>query len=170
MLIQRVANIRDIGFINSTIIYGARKGHYAIDVDNAAMIRAMKMEIQSIINCGLLSDGRRASASVHTLGDVRIGITILCETEPGEDGYEIYAMSVSKQYQNQGYGGRILDVVLANLNVADVYARCLPESRVMKGLLESRGFGLLAVDGNYEVYTNRIFSRSDSSESLVLSR
>ena len=64
---------------------------------------------RAVIARGSLLDQRRASASVYSLNSKRIAALITSEAEPGSGCVEIYALSVVKKYQNQGYGSLILN-------------------------------------------------------------
>jgi len=169
MLVERVANITDNSFINSCVLYGARKGHYSFNAENPEMVAAMKAEIHSVLSSGLLSDQRRAMASIFTMDGIRIGMLIMCEVAPNTMGYEIYAMSVAKKHQHKGYGGLILDRVMQLFLYDEVHARCLPVSMAMKKLLTSRGFVLHSEDGEYETYIKGGFQCGDVAEPMALS-
>ena len=151
MLEEYIADISDLHFICSCILYGARKGHYSIDVDNRVVVRSMREEIQSVINHQLLLDGRYARATVFSVDHKRIAVVIISEASPGDSCYELYAMSVIHSHQNQGYGGRILDIVLNRFLYLDICARCLPASYRMSRLLERRGFEYHAMDKGFKV-------------------
>lgn len=169
MLVERVANITDLSFINNCILHGARKGHYSFNAEKPEMVAAMKREMQSVLTDGLLSDQRRAMASIFTLGNTRVGMLIMCEVAPNAMGYEIYALSVAKKHQRKGYGGQILDHVIKHFLYDDVYVGCLPVSETMKKLLKSRGFVFHADDGEYEIYIKDGFNCCDVAEPLALS-
>lgn len=137
----RVANITDLNFICSCILYGARKGHYSIDVGNRAVVNCMNEEVQSVISSQKLLDDRQAQATVYLVDNIRIALVIISEASPGNSScYEIYAMSVIKSHQNKGYGAQILDSVLDRFLYLDICARCLPASDIMSELLIRRGF------------------------------
>jgi len=161
MLVERTANITDLNFIYGCILYGARKGHYSFDAENPEVVTAMKKEIQSVVSRGLLSDNRYALASVFLVDNKRIATMILCEAAPDESRYEIYALSVAKQFQHKGYGSQILDSTLSRLLYVDVYARCAPSSDAMKKLLTCRGFKLHAIDNGYGVLKRDAIDRSE---------
>jgi GNAT superfamily N-acetyltransferase len=169
MLVERVANLTDLGFINSCILYGARKGHYSFDAENPRMVAAMKREVQSVLSGGPLLDTRNAMTTIFTMQDVRVGMLIMCELAPNATGYEIYALSVAKNHQGKGYGCQILDSIKNRYLYDDVHARCLPVSEKMKKLLKSRGFVYLNEDGEYETYVKYGFNCHDMAEPLVLS-
>ncbi|MCG6939271.1 MAG: GNAT family N-acetyltransferase [Gammaproteobacteria bacterium] len=152
MLVERSAKLTDLGFINSCILYGARKGHYSFNAENPEMVKAMKSETRSVISDGLLSDKRRASASVFTLQHDRVGMLIMCEAMPDSRAYEIYALSVAKNHQHKGFGRQILDRLLEHFIYHDVHARCMPVSETMKKLLQCRGFVFYSEDGGFETY------------------
>ncbi|MDH5767309.1 MAG: GNAT family N-acetyltransferase [Gammaproteobacteria bacterium] len=168
MLVERAANITDIEFINSCILYGARKGHYSFDAENPDMVKAMKRESRSVIVDGFLHDKRRATATIFTLENNRIGTLIMCEVAPNAMGYEIYAMSVAKKHQRKGYGGQMLDSVTRNFLYDNVLARCLPVSEVMKKLLKSRGFVFHGEDGEYDTYVKTGFDCRITEEPMAL--
>lgn len=167
MLVERMANMADNSFMNSCILYGARKGHYAFDAENTEVVRAMKMEMQSVISNGLLADNRHATASVYTLQNSRVGVSIICEALPGSMAVEIYALSVANRFQRSGFGGQMLDHVLRNYLYHDVIARCLPLSETMKQLLIRRGFVLHRAEGDFETYIKHGFDCCDAVQPMV---
>ena len=140
MLEERLANITNLHFINSCILYGARKGHYSIDAENQTIVKCMKEEIMSVIKNKKLLDNRHAQATIYSLDNIRIALVIISEASPGSSCYEIYAMSVLNSHQNKGYGTQILDSVLDRFLYMDICARCLPASHRMSRLLIQRGF------------------------------
>ncbi len=151
MLEERIANITDLHFICGCILYGGRKGHYSVDVENMDIVKGMKREMQSVINSQKLLDKRHAQATIYTIGGKRIAVVIISEASPGDSCYEIYAMSVIKSYQNKGYGLQILDSVLNRFVYLDICARCLPASGRMSRLLSKRGFEFHSMDKAYTV-------------------
>jgi len=140
VLEERVANLTDLHFICSCILYGARKDHYSIDVENQAIVKCMKKEIQSVISNQKLLDNRQAQATIYLVDNIRVALVIISEASPGDSCYELYAMSVIKSHQNKGYGTQILDIVLDRFLYLDICARCLPASNRMSRLLMQRGF------------------------------
>ncbi len=140
MIEERIANLTDLDFISSCILYGARKGHYSIDGENQALVKCMKNELRSIITDQKLADTRYAQATIYSVEGKRIAIVIISEASPGDSCYEIYAMSVIGSHQNKGYGSQILDSVLNRFLYLDICARCLPASDRMIQILVQRGF------------------------------
>jgi hypothetical protein len=151
MLEEYIADISDLHFICSCILYGARKGHYSIDTDNKAIVKCMREEMQSVINNKTLLDGRYAQATIFSVDKKRIAVVIISEASPGDSCYELYAMSVIHSDQNKGYGARILDLVLNRFLYLDICARCLPASYRMSRLLERRGFQYHTMDKGFKV-------------------
>lgn len=140
MLEERIANITDLCFISSCILYGARRGSYSIDAEDQAVVKCMKNELRSIITDNKLSDSRHAQATIYSVENKRIAFVIISEASPGESCYEIYALSVKNSYQDKGYGSQILDSVLSRFLYLDICARCLPASDKMIHILIRRGF------------------------------
>mgnify|MGYP001825369111 CR=1 FL=1 len=140
LLEERIANITDFNFICSCILYGARKGHYSIEVGNKAVVKCMKEEVQSVISNQQLLDSRHAQATIYLVDNRRIALAIISEASPGDSCFEIYALSVIKSHQNKGYGAQIIDSVLERFLYLDICARCLPASISMSRLLIKRGF------------------------------
>ena len=140
MIEERIANITDLHFISSCILYGAKKGHYSIDAENKVIAKCMKDEIRSIITDNKLSDSRHAQATIYSVENKRIAFAVTSEASPGDSCYEIYALSVKNSYQSNGYGSQILDSVLNRFLYLDICARCLPASDRMIRLLVQRGF------------------------------
>ena len=151
MLEERIANITDLHFICGCILYGGRKGHYSIDVENPAIVNSMKKEMLSVINSQRLLDTRHAQATIYSVDGKRIAMVIISEASPGDSCYELYAMSVMKSHQNKGYGLQILDSVLNRFVYLDICARCLPASDRMRHLLSKRGFEFHSIDQGYTV-------------------
>jgi GNAT superfamily N-acetyltransferase len=137
---ERIANLTDLDFISSCILYGARKGHYSIDGENQANLKCMKNELRSIITDQELADTRYAQATIYSVEGKRIAFVIISEASPGDSCYEIYAMSLKSSHQNKGYGSQILDSVLNRFIYLDICARCLPASDRMIQILVQRGF------------------------------
>ena len=148
---KRKADASDIDFICGCILYGARKGHYAFDAQNPLHVRCMRNEIHSIVSSELLLDQRRGMASVYLLDSERIATLITSQAEPGSGCLEIYAVSVLKKYQRQGYGSLILDDLINDNPYVDIYARCSPASDSMYKLLADRRFHYLGTDGDHRV-------------------
>ena len=165
-LAERRANITDLDFIYGCILYGARKGHYSFDADSLCLVKSMKKEIQSVVLKGTLADERLASASVFFVGLKRIGAMILCEATPGVSSCEIYAMSVTKQFQNKGYGSQMLNGALNRLSSVDVYARCSPVSEIMSNLLLRRGFRFFSIDNDHTILVRDAVCSSDFIEPI----
>ncbi|MFC1589543.1 GNAT family N-acetyltransferase [Pseudomonadota bacterium] len=160
-LIQRTANITDLSFIYSCLLYGARKGHYAFNAENPEVVRQMKKEVQSVILNQRLLDRRYALASVYTLQNKRIATSIMSEAFLNDDSLEIHAVSVAKRFQKQGYGSQIIDDLLSKYQHSEIYARCSHASETMNDLLENRGFRLHATEMDYKVLIKDAFiSRS----------
>jgi len=152
MLVERKANITDLGFINGCVLYGARKGNYSVDAENPQIVTLMKKEMQSVVVRNELLDKRHAVASIFTLNSKRIGLLIICDACLELSGKEIYAVSIAKKYQNQGYGSELLDYLLNNYVYQDIYARCSPASQKMTKLLYCKGFRLDFIDDSYSVF------------------
>jgi ribosomal protein S18 acetylase RimI-like enzyme len=166
---EHLANITDLDFISSCILYGARKGHYSFDADKPAVVVAMKKEIKSVIMVQALLDQRYAQATVFRLNGERIAALIMSEAAPGHAGLEIYALSVAKKYQNRGYGGLILDAVLSRLVHTDVYARCSLFSEKMNSLLERRDFRIYGMDREFRVLLREAAASSEIAELMTMS-
>jgi RimJ/RimL family protein N-acetyltransferase len=165
---ERIANITDVDFINSCILYGARKGHYAFNAGNPDVVKSMKKEIQSVISRQTLLDQRYAQATVFMLDGKRIATLILSEALPNSSSLEIYAFSVAKKYQGKGYGSQILESVLNRLLYINVYARCSSASEKMVKLLESRSFRVDSMDDVYRVLLRDAVDRADIAEPLYM--
>ncbi|MDH5387644.1 MAG: GNAT family N-acetyltransferase [Gammaproteobacteria bacterium] len=155
--VQRTANITDLSFIYSCLLYGARKGHYSFNAENPEVVRQMKQEIQYVISHQRLLDRRYALASVYTLQNKRIAISIMSAAFLNDDSSEIYAVSVARQFQNRGYGSYIIDDLLSRYQHSEIYARCSPTSEKMNELLEKRGFRLHSTDMDYKVLIRDAF-------------
>jgi len=145
------ARAADLDFICGCLLYGARKGHYAFNPENTLQTRHMKNEMQSIITSGLLLDQRRAQASIYSVASTRIATLITSEAAPGSGCLEIYALSVTRKYQNRGYGSMILDDLINQHPYTDIYARCSHASERMYRLLSDRFFSFLGTDGEHRL-------------------
>lgn len=152
MLEERIANPSDLHFICGCILHDARKDHYSIDVDNKAVVKCMRKEMQSVIDNQELLDGRHAQATIFSVDNRRIAVVIISEASAGDSIYEIYAMSVISCYQGKGFGAQILDVILNRFLYLDICARCLPASYKMSRLLERSGFEYHSMDNGFKVF------------------
>jgi ribosomal protein S18 acetylase RimI-like enzyme len=161
LLIEHVANQSDLDFLYSSCLYGARKGHYAVNVENPEMLGSLKQELQSVIDQQRLLDGRRALASVFSLNKKRIAMLIISELIPDSDKFEIYALSVMKKYQQRGFGSQILQGLVSRLPQAQIVARCSPASDQMVFMLEKHGFKLDSIDQDYRVLARTVPDASD---------
>ena len=168
MLVERKANITDLGFISGCILYGARKGHYSFNADNPEIVTLMKKEMQAVVARNELLDKRHAVASIFTLNNKRIGLLILSDACLDGRGMEIYAMSIAKKHQNQGYGRQLLDNLLNCYVYEDIYARCSPTSQKMTQLLFNRGFRLDLMDEDYRVLIREGMDRGDIGKSIYM--
>lgn len=168
MLVERKANITDLGFINGCIIYGARKGHYAFNAENPEIVTLMKKEMQAVVVRNELLDKRRAVASIFTLNNKRIGLLILSDAFLDGSGIEIYAMSIANKHQRQGYGSQLIDNLLNYYVYQDIYARCSPTSQKMAQLLFSRGFRLDMKNEDYKVLMREGMDSSDFGKPLYM--
>ncbi|MDH5471920.1 MAG: GNAT family N-acetyltransferase [Gammaproteobacteria bacterium] len=150
-IVKRLANLKDLEFIYSCILYGARKGRYSFNAENPEIVKSMKYEIQSVVGRQLLLDQRYARAFVFIQNNKRIATLIMSAASDNIRGSEIYALSVARKYQNQGYGSRIVDDLLNEYQSSDIYARCSPSSEKMRTLLEKRGFRVHSMDDDYRI-------------------
>jgi RimJ/RimL family protein N-acetyltransferase len=166
---ERIANITDLDFIYSCILYGARKGHYAFNAENPDVVNSMKKEIRSVISQQALLDRRDAQATVYLLDGKLIATLILSQAAPDNDSLEIYAFSVAKKYQGRGFGRQILEAVLDRLLYTDVYARCSSSSEKMVKLLESRSFRLDSVDQGHRVMLRNAVEKVSLAAPLYMS-
>ena len=156
-LVQLTANITDLSFIYSCLLYGARKGHYSFNAENPEVVRQMKKEIQSVISHQRLLDRRYALASIYTLKNKRIATSIMSAAFLNDDSFEFHAVSVARKFQNRGYGSHIIDDLLSRYQHSEIYARCSPASEKMNELLENRGFRLHSIDMGYKVLVRDAF-------------
>lgn len=168
MLVETIATLADLNFIYGCVLYGARKGCYAFSAENPEIVKSMKQEMQSVIVKQTLLDNRRALASVYSMDNKRIGLSILSDSISENRGIEIYAMSVARKYQNRGYGSQILDDLLNRYVYDDLYARCSPASQQMAKLLSLRGFELDSMDDDYRVLYRPAVDRGDIVEPMYI--
>ncbi|MDH5765339.1 MAG: GNAT family N-acetyltransferase [Gammaproteobacteria bacterium] len=168
LLVQRLANITDLDFIYSCILYGSRKGHFSFDVGNSFMVNCMKREMQSVVHDQQLLDQRQAQASIFFTQGKRIATLIMSEVAGEQSAYEIYAIVVARKFQHQGYGGQIIDEVLSHYPQSDIYARCAPGSDQIVRLLDRRGFRLSSIDDDYRVFIRESAHYSDITEPMYL--
>lgn len=160
MLIERNANYTDFDFIYSTLLNGARHGHYAVNVDSEAMLQSLKDEIHSITRQRCLLDGRFATASIFSRQNQRIAVLITSQAMDDPRGFEIYALSVAKKYRDMGYGSAVLDLLMNRLYRADITARCSEQSVKMQRMLEMRGFKPLLNDQGFTLLKRQVPAES----------
>lgn len=163
-LAKRHADPTDLDFIYSCLLYGARKGHYAFDAENALLVGCMKEEVQSIVSTQTLLDRRRGIASIYSLNNKRLGLLIISEAEPDSDCLEIYALSVRKNHQKRGHGSAILDDALSHYPHTDIYARCSSASDSLYRLLTARSFVPVGIDGDYRILKRDGFKPDTSAQ------
>lgn len=166
--VEREANFTDFDFIHSGLLYGARKGHYAVNVDSAAMLNCLKQEIRSAITRNRLLDGRSAFASVFVVNNTRVASLIICEYEAGNQAFEVYALTVAKKYQARGYGSQVLDAAMAKLCRHEVYARCSLASEKMQGMLEKRGFRVNTTGNGFTLLRRSMPDVNDVDKTLYV--
>lgn len=148
MLLTNVpASLQDTDFIISLIIAGARQGHFYPHLANdKALLRRF---VLSTIKHGIQDEsGLRSQAMIGWLGNTRIGVTIITETEKKDNSIEIGVIAVKKQFQGSGYGGRMLAALLDHwLPHKTIYARCFPSSEKLLHMLLRRGFAEIGKAG-----------------------
>ncbi len=168
MLTERQANFTDFDFIHGGLLYGARKGHYAVNTESKAMLSCLKQEVRSVITQNCLLDGRSALARVFLEGNCRVANLITCEHEVGSQAFEIYALTVAKKYQGQGFGSQVLDAAMVALSSVVVYARCSVASGKMLSMLEKRGFRVNTTDNDFTVLVRHTPQVNDFEKPLYL--
>ena len=174
VLIERTANYTDFDFIHSCILFGEKKGHYAVDVSSPLMLEHLKLEIRSVIMQQRLLDGRWAVASVFLKNNMRVSTLIMSAQGQISNQLEIYALSVAKKFQGQGIATQILDQLPDNLSWntgrkmshLPISARCSDASKKMQSMLEKRGFRVNNIDNGFNVLVRSSLDGQDVPDPL----
>lgn len=159
----RSADYTDFDFIHGCLLYGARKGHYSVNITSEAALNCLKLEIDSVIQKQCLLDGRHAIAWIYELAGKRVATLILCDQEDGYPAYEIYALSVARKFQGRGYGNQALDYLMNQLPQAQLVARCSAQSSKLQHMLEKRGFRVNNTFNGFNILVRETLHLSDLS-------
>lgn len=163
MLNSSPADYADMKWMYQLLIQAANKGHF--EMRNTQVGReTIKRNIHSIVMHHEIIDlGLSAKAIKFESQLGKVGYVVISDTRPGLDGKEIYIFVVEKQYRGYGYGQAMLEEVMHHWNpVTDIYARCLPASRVMAKLLSNNGFYRKGVNSDgAEIYLLEKFPMSE---------
>lgn len=143
------ATVRDVDFMLSLILFGARKGHFYPDLaGNKAALRSI---LKSAVKFGIQdAGGLRTQAMVGWNKAERVGVTIVSETEKTDNSIELSVIAVRKEYQGCGYGAQLLDALLAQwVPRKTIYVRCFPASEQLYQMLLRRAFVLAGTMGRH---------------------
>jgi GNAT superfamily N-acetyltransferase len=143
------ATMRDTDFILSLILFGAHKGHFYPDLaNNKSALRAI---LDSTIKYGVQdASGLRSQAMVGWHNGVRVGATIVSDTEKTDNSIELSVIAVRKEHQGRKYGAQLLDALLRQwLPHKTIYVRCFPASEQLVQMLLRRGFILAGTTGKH---------------------
>jgi|GEM_PF-1597632 len=134
------ANSKDLGFIFSLALNGARKGHFE------AQIMVEKEAYRAYLNSAISKEsdprGFPTYAFIAYLNDMRIGAAVITAAIGTPDvGVELAMIAIKHEYQGCGYGTQAVDTLLDHyLPQGSVYARCLPASERLHQMLIKRAF------------------------------
>ena len=140
------ARLKDVDFILSLIMNGARKGHFNSQAISDKGL--MRSDLSSIVSRGLDRNGLTSFAYVAWNDGKRIGIASMTATTKVDGGFELGAIAVKPSCQNKGFGSLILETLLKEwLPKKTIYARCYPKSEKLFLMLQKRGFEFLGFSG-----------------------
>jgi len=139
-LSQRTGQSRDHGFICSSLLNGARKGHFAIRSTDKDINHHLKRQVAQV-----LAEQERGQKSgidivVYWQNQLRVGFSIVVDIDGLPGGRELHVIAVDRKYHGQGLGSVILDATLTGLIKTPVHARCAASSSRMYEMLLRRGF------------------------------
>jgi GNAT superfamily N-acetyltransferase len=140
------ARHKDVDFILSLIMNGARKGHFNLQAISDKGL--MRSDLLSIINSGLDRNMLASVAYVAWNDGKRVGMASMTATTKPDGGFELGAIAVKPSDQNKGFGSLILETLLQKwLLKKTIYARCYPKSEKLFLMLQKKGFEFLGFSG-----------------------
>lgn len=140
------ARHKDVDFILSLIMNGARKGHFNLQAISDKGL--MRSDLLSIINSGLDRNMLASVAYVAWNDGKRVGMASMTATTKPDGGFELGAIAVKPPDQNKGFGSLILETLLQEwLPKKTIYARCYPKSEKLFLMLQKKGFEFLDFSG-----------------------
>ena len=150
-LVIHQATLKDVDFLLSLVINGARKGHF-----NTDLLRDKKTSrnlLSNIVTKGFDLGGRESYAYVSTYNGLKVGCVLLTASNTDDLGLELSAIAIKKEFQGHGFGSMFLKHVLAEwLPRRNIYARFLSKSEKAKEMFKKVGFCYQRQLGEAEVY------------------
>tara|TARA_B110000503_G_C7109932_1_gene397612 strand:- start:770 stop:1267 length:498 start_codon:yes stop_codon:yes gene_type:complete len=134
------ASSKDLGFIFSLALNGARKGHFE------PQILLEKEAYRHYLICSIQKEcdprGFPTKAFVIYLNDLRVGAAVITTAIGTPDvGVEVAMIAIKHEFQGRGYGTQAVNEILEHyLPLGSVYARCLPASARLHQMLIKRNF------------------------------
>jgi len=154
------AGQKDVDFILSLIMNGARKGHFNSQAISDKGL--MRSDLLSIINDGLDRNMLASVAYVAWNDGKRVGMASMTATTKPDGGFELGAIAVKPSDQNKGFGSLILETLLKEwLPKKNIYARCYPRSEKLFLMLQKRGFEFLGFSGEDRILRHEKVSGID---------
>lgn len=139
----RLATERDLDFIVTEVIDGARNGHFASSLLIQKEERGLREQLRNVIvysamlrspRPGVVDEIRAKLWIYGSPKDDRVGYLLVSERVPGshESELELYQIGVSKDRRRQGHGRRLAQLFIACCPLTvKLYARCFRSSQVM---------------------------------------
>jgi len=159
------AGQKDVDFILSLIMNGARKGHFNSQAISDKGL--MRSDLLSIINDGLDRNMLASVAYVAWNDGKRVGMASMTATTKPDGGFELGAIAVKPSDQNKGFGSLILETLLKEwLPKKSIYARCYPRSEKLFLMLQKRGFEFLGFSGEDRILRHEKVSGIDLGSRL----
>ena len=159
------AGQKDVDFILSLIMNGARKGHFNSQAISDKGL--MRSGLLSIINDGLDRNMLASVAYVAWNDGKRVGMASMTATTKPDGGFELGAIAVKPSDQNKGFGSLILETLLKEwLPKKNIYARCYPRSEKLFLMLQKRGFEFLGFSGEDRILRHEKVSGIDLGSRL----
>ena len=138
---------KDLGFVMSLALNGARHGHFDPRVSTE------KEAYRAYLNSAITYQTDLSGYSTHVMvaydNASRIGATVVTKAVGTPDaGVEIALIALKNEHRGKGYGADMLDVLMNHyLPTMSVYARCFPASEKFHQMLLRRGFSEVGQSG-----------------------
>ena len=164
LLIQQ-ATLKDVDFILSLIMNGARKGHFSKDVlTNKAHMRE---NIFRIVKCNVSKKGIASEAFLGVLSEKKVGAAIIRKM----NGYiELEFIAISTSFKGKGIGTMFLDGILRRyIQLHTLVAYCFPSSNILKHMLMKKGFTLSGEFEGAEILIHKVKPKDTDSAPVFVS-
>lgn len=147
----RPATQRDLDFIMTEVIDGAKRGHFASSLLDPTQAQGFRDQLKNVIEFSAMVRGTergveqiQAKLWVYgTRNDDQVGYLLVAEKIPGSfsQELELYQVGVRKERRREGHGRRIVQLFVGFTPPSlRLYARCFHPSQTMLLLLQEIGF------------------------------